>query len=126
MILECFCFFNQQSKCTRSFSILLIVLRVEERAVSRTPVVHIWHLGGAPWLTTELLGAVPPAASVVVTGRTATHVIELGRVVEDELHRHWWQTTGLVLTTRAPVHPHRLLRRVLIHVRRLLLLMEPS
>ena len=65
------------------FSILLIVLRIEERAISLTPVVHVWHLGGAPWLSTELLGAVPSAASVVVTSRTATHVIELRSVVKD-------------------------------------------
>ena len=82
-----FLFLQSAIKVFVRFSILLIVLRVEERAVSRTPVVHVWHLGGAPWLTTELLGAVPPAASVVVTGRTATHVIELGRVVEDEVKK---------------------------------------
>lgn len=82
--------------------------------------MHVWHLGGAPWLSTELL-AMRTAASIVVTAWTAAHVIEL-RVVQEKLHGHRWQAT-LVLT-RASMHTHWLLRCVLVHIRRWLLLVE--
>ena len=52
-----------------SISILLVVLRVEEWAITLVSIMHIGHLISAPWLSAELLGAGGTTASIKVAVR---------------------------------------------------------
>ena len=61
-------------------------------------------------------------ASVIIATRRAAHVIEL-RVLKDLKHGDGRQAV-LILATRAPMHPHWLLRCMLVHIGRLSLLVE--